>query len=581
MPTPNPGQMYLYDEVTPPLQDNSYRLTVETDVSYTTTDPTGKRVTKPLDLPSAQTYFDVQGPRFRLASTEVVAVFPPRNGHGDFSSVIPHIVLQRRTLPWERPLAADADLPAVTPDPDLAPPNPLPQPPSSRPFVAPPWLALLVFEGDEASIQQSVQLTSDYVPANVLQALGLPTPNTGITCDILQTSYPVLNAILPSLQELTVLCHARQVNVDDRELNVGGGDGWFSVVMSNRLPNAGAKCLACLVSLEQRTDVIFGDPPAVAGSGLQLLVQKQPAAAALGGAARELAVVAHGQFSGGGVFRTGPPVFFETVNLILLHSWKFESAGSATFRELMQNLDVGMLGVVSNPGHPPIADTGHMQLELQDRAGTQETVWYRGPLSPHQLTRDILGPYHSADQALRASPETGALDISYAAAFEAGRLIAAADSRLGQDLMRWRREAYKVAALGDSLNGVEQALPAVTGLDPHVPASTSIAPGATAQYVNRAGPLGDPYGLNLASKTIGFSGAALQQAWGLGSPQEALNLLGANPGILGAAVSAPAQTVRNNTTIDTVASDAANLGRLSSARNQAVSNFITRAGGGS
>jgi hypothetical protein len=227
-----------------------------------------------------------------------------------------------------------------------------------------------------------------------------------------------------------------------------------------------------------------------------------------------------------------------------------------------------------------VADTGHVQLQLQDRSGTQETVWYRGPLSPHQLTRDPLGPYHSADQALRVSPETGALDISQAAAFEAGRLIAAADGRLAQELMRWRREAYRVSALSDSLGAVEKAVPMANNLDAQNPASPLIAPPATNQYVQNAGPLGDRYGLEVASRTIGFNGSALQQAWGLGSQQEALNLLGADPGVLGTAVPAPAQTARNNTTIDSVAADTNGLNALSNARNLTINNLITRAGGG-
>src|SRR4029079_9977204 len=96
--------------------------------------------------------------------------------------------------------------------------------------------------------------------------------------------------------------------------------------------------------------------------------------------------------------------------------------------------------------HPAITDSGHLRIKVDDRAGVEETAWYRGPLVQYQLTRDLLGPYHSADQCRRATPETGAEDISYAAAFELGRLLAASDARLAQELMRWRREAYKPRA---------------------------------------------------------------------------------------------------------------------------------------
>lgn len=571
MADPKSGQMYLFDEVTPPLLDNSYYLDIETHVSKAYLD----------DKLETQVYFDVEGPRFQLAATEVAGVFPPRNGHGDFSNVIPHIVLKRRTLPWERALAAGANLPEVTPDNVLAPPNRI----NGDKFVPPPWLALLLFEEGEAEIVQSTPLTPDVIPESVLQALGLNTPNTGITCDLVVTNSYLLAAMMPSLYEITLLCHARQVNVDDRELNVSGGDGWFSVVMSNRLPNPGAKCLACLVSLEQRTDIVFGDPPPVAGSQTALAKRAGAIAALTPTPGVRAGARATTTVSGGGGLSLGigpgvSPNIIEPVWLILLHSWRFECTGTGTFRQLMQNLDVGMFGVITNPGHPPVADTGHVQLQLQDRSGSQETVWYRGPLSPHQLTRDPLGPYHSADQALRVSPETGALDISYAAAFEAGRLIAAADGRLAQELMRWRREAYRVSALSDSLTVVEKAFSAAGNLDAQKPASPLIAPPATNQYIQNAGPLGDPYGIEVASRTIGFDGSALQQAWGLSSQQQALNLLGADPGVLGTAVAAPAQTARNNTTIDSVAADTTGLDALSNARNLTVNNLRTQAGGG-
>ena len=92
---PAPGQMFLFDNMTPPLLDNSYRMTVETDVAV---DGNAQ------PLPANQSYFNVEGPRFSLASSEVAGVFPPRNGHGPFEETIPHVALSRRTLPWEREL---------------------------------------------------------------------------------------------------------------------------------------------------------------------------------------------------------------------------------------------------------------------------------------------------------------------------------------------------------------------------------------------------------------------------------------------------------------------------------------------
>ncbi len=235
---PPPGNMYLYDNITPPLEDGSYRLDVGTDVN-------ADGAAQP--VPGASNYFDVIGPRFRLPTSDVGGVFPPQNGHGSFSETLPQIALSRRTLPWEREL----DPGGLIGVPARSPGDP---PPPTQP---PPWVALLLFEEGEYTFLQNQPLQS-VVPHDVFVRLGSPQ---GITCDAVQAPIGLVQSIMPSVEELTVLAHVRQVNTDDRELSAGSSDGWFAVVMSNRVPNPGAKCLACLVSLEERSDLVPKDPP--------------------------------------------------------------------------------------------------------------------------------------------------------------------------------------------------------------------------------------------------------------------------------------------------------------------------------
>src|SRR5207244_2349435 len=166
-------------------------------------------------------------------------------------------------------------------------------------------------------------------------------------------------------------------------------------------------------------------------------------------------------------------------------------------------------------------DTGHLPLELHDRAGSVEQVWYRGPMVSRPLTRDPLGPYHSADQARRVSPETGAEDVSYAAAFEVGRLLAAADARLAQELMRWRRGAYHQAARSDTIGLIASRLRIAEALDEHVPLATRYAVGALARVARGAGPLADPYGLEAVERSPLLRPQVVQQAFGLATLDQA------------------------------------------------------------
>jgi hypothetical protein len=241
----------------------------------------------------------------------------------------------------------------------------------------------------------------------------------------------------------------------------------------------------------------------------------------------------------------------------------------------MQQVDVGMMGKVKEAGKPALTDTGHLRLPLLDRAGEQETAWYRGPLSPWQLTRDPLGPYHSADQCRRATPETGGEDVSYAAAFEVGRQLAAADARLAQELMRWRRESYRQSARADTIAKVQGAitisLPPTLEEKLQVPLAPLVSVSAATVVVNGAPQVADRFGINAVSKTLGVAADKLSVAWNLASAAEAESIL-ADPGTLGASVPSTPLTPRPDVSLPQVAADVAGLNRLSAARDRLVTN---------
>jgi hypothetical protein len=593
--TPPIGSMYMYDCVTPPLTDGSYRIDAVTNITFDGQSPA---------LDSNSGYFDIEGPRFTLPATDVGGVYPPRNGHGGFDEFIPQIAISRRTLPWERRLTVDPSLlgtPKSRSDQLTPQPNPFPAP---NEFGPTPWLALLLLAEGEYTLHQNVALKS-IMPAPNYANLDVPD---GIVCDSIEVEANLLDSLLPSLDELTLLAHVRQVNVDDKELNAASSTGYYAIVTSNRLPAPNAKYRACLVSLEERTDLVKADPPPVASPyflnvlGDVIFNQSEAAPAAPSGVAElpflghapAAAVNAKGDVSqvvdttdvasatvlqtvadrnvGQAIEIVQAPSFYfyiETKQLVLLHSWTFECTGVGTFRDYVQRINVSTMGTVEETGHPPVIDTGHIPIKVMDRAGEEEDVWYRGPLVPMPLTRDPL-TYHSADQCRRVTPETGAEDISYAAAFECGRLLAAADPRLAQELMRWRRESYRQSVRLDSLLQIQAAIPLDQQLDIHKPVASVVAYNAAHSVVTGVDQVADTYGLNAASRAPGMNPAELQQAWNLSSVADAKAMLGGEPGALGVVVSAPAQTIRNATTINQVASDTASITRLQSARDLAL-----------
>ena len=545
---PPRGNMYLYNDIQPATVDGLYTLTLSTDISWD----------QNFESQPIERYLNIVGPRFSLDPTLVANVYPPRNGQGAYEDALPQIVFFRRTLPWER----DAGLPAPVVDSSL---------PAQDGQV--PWLALLLFQDGEPFTLLQNQHLVDVVGTSVFKKLGSPA---NVLCDAVEVDLGLLTDILPSSQELRLLAHGRQVNVEDRELSAGSSDGFFSVVMGNRLPAPETKYRACLVSLEQRADLLqaLGDnPPPFYDPGGRIPIQPLPP---LQPEIRAAALIDRRTI-----------LIHPKTRLVLLHTWQFTCTGPGPFKKLMQELDVGMIGKVETPGQPALTDTGHLRLPIQDRAGVTEVGWYRGPLVPWQLTRDPLGPYHSADQCRRATVETGAEDVSYAAAFEVGRQLAAADAQLARELMRWRTESYRQAARADNIllkiqPALSLDLPATLAEQLHTTLPPLVSVSATKAIAGGAPGVADRYNINHASQTLGMDPQVLTEVWNLASVAEAQDLLG-GASTLGAVVTESPQTVRENTTLEQVAADSISLDRLAQARTRLITNATVTAknnGGG-
>lgn len=537
MPDPKVGEMVLYDYIQPPLLAGDYRMTVSTDVTVPGT---------ATPLPGQDYFFDVEGPRFALAPTEVAGVFPPRNGHGPFDSALPHVALGRRTLPWERALG---DAYTVAGD--------------ETPY---PFLALVLLEQSECTLLRNQPLT-EVVPPAVFQRLGRPD---GIRCDAVEADEQLLRNILPMPEELRLLTHVRQVNIDDRELSAGDSDGYFAVVMGNRIPQDGGSYVACLVSVEERTDLLpTTDLTSPVGGGvfseLEFTELAEPAELAPSVLGTQVTAAAADAIR---LVAVGSVVLHPKARLVLLHSWTFTCEGEGTFRQLMQGLDVGMMGDVDPASKLAVTDTGHIKIDVIDRLGAPEESWYRGPLVSQPLTRDPLGPYHSADQARRVAAETGAENISYAGAFEVGRLLAAADGRLAQELMRWRRGSFRASARDSSVTLLQAVMRLTEVVDPLDPVALRYSLDVLTKITAGIAAPADPLGIDLALASPLLEPERVARAFDLETVADARALLGEGPGL-----TRPVQVARPErvlSTLDQLLEDTAGMAALGDVRERAI-----------
>lgn len=379
------ADLTLVDAFVPQLVAGRYVLAAAQTLRVETPDGAGAHIEK-----HGSKAFFVQGPRFALAADDVYSRFPAQGQSGPFHDTLPHVVFRRKALPWERRLDDSGGS-------DDKPPL--------------PWLALLLFGEDELS---RIVLATQSFDQVVQPPDGIRGPSITLdpwetdpenddearSCTVIDLPLALLRRLAPRPGELRWLAHARLAETRHKEDLYGIGDGWFSVILANRLPQDGNRNLAVLVSLEGQLDLI-GDP------------------------APDL-----------------PETM--TVRLVVLDKWAFVSDGP-TFEErigqLYRGKDVWLRvagGDQASDGRVGTAlSLGYVPMPHRLRDGSRTLSWYRGPLVPV----DVPAPAQPAvfahpDEALRYDAATGLLDSSYAAAWQLGRLLALQNQEFARALFQ-------------------------------------------------------------------------------------------------------------------------------------------------
>lgn len=122
------GDIRFYNNYEPPLDAGDYVISVQQRVKSRPGEPALDR-TIPAASPAGTTpvpltqKFSVVAPRFVLDPSDIHSAFPPDSSSGAFDRNLPHVVLTKRALPWERYLVEGNK--------------------------ATPWLALLLLSPDE------------------------------------------------------------------------------------------------------------------------------------------------------------------------------------------------------------------------------------------------------------------------------------------------------------------------------------------------------------------------------------------------------------------------------------------------
>ncbi len=331
--------------------------------------------------------FRVTSRRFTMPAEDVYSVYPPKERSGRFGECFPHIVLQRDTIPWERRLEGGC-----------------------------PWLALLVFSNDEGvalktmSIQDALtdtEGTNVYVPPGVSYT-ETDAENISDACRVVEIPRELFINVLPTAEEISELCHVRQVKLDDKVTDPLVKDGSFSCVASNRCPKIPAKGPGAPDSIGHHAVLV-----SVEGFEAQLNRKSQI-----------------------------PDC--QRVRMFVMAEWTFQCIPDENdFPRLINELDVRSLSCpvderVKDGTLRQILGRGFVPINHHLRNGGKIVSWYRGPLIPVLEAGETPPVVACSDELLGYDPDIGMMDVSLSAAWELGRANAAKNLSYAAELLRWR-----------------------------------------------------------------------------------------------------------------------------------------------
>ncbi|MFK0288878.1 hypothetical protein ACIQU6_00125 [Streptomyces sp. NPDC090442] len=347
--------------------------------------------------------FDVRGPRFAIAATDVHASYPRPGSIGFYSQVLPHITLETPAVPWARPLKDQE--PAV------------------------PWLALLVFR--EGELPEDELALGKTRACSVSELLAGELPGTApairpehlfedereLICATVLVPGDLFSAVAPHPAEMGMLAHMREGGPPDATRGATpepDEEELRAVVVANRFPDVtGGRHVAHLVSFDGFETYLGGSDVPSAG-----------------------------------------------LRMVSLWSWVFESEPDSGigFGDLAQNLAAQPEPLLRLPVSDPPSSPSDAQKAALDRltigatalpqrleSGERSFGFYRGPLTAAPA-RDLPSPSHderleSAGEALAYVQPYGVFDASYAAAFSLGRTLALSDAEFRSALLAYRKAA--------------------------------------------------------------------------------------------------------------------------------------------
>jgi len=363
-------RMRFTDYIRPPMEAGKYMVRASQKVTQPETEEFKQ-----------ETDFYITGHAFTLPKEEVFSCFPAAEESGEFEMVLPYIVMENRTFPWEQVITGERD------------------------GVPVPWVALIVLAEGEAEEQDMTvrELLSGkerqeriYFPGKEkLPAVYCESEDD--LCHVADIPKILFDHIMPSVEDLPYLCHVKNVDLAKTEDDICEKDGFFSVVCANRLVPSGAdtslKSTVHLVSL-----LGYGDLAGIPDC--------------------------------------------DRVRLVSLFHWNVYSRQQSeeNFPAVIERLR-NNCGVMGYDRDTALRRKGYSVKEHKTRTGEKTYSLYRSPLLPF-LNEEEPDTHdrHTADGRLIYDKSVGVLDVTYSVAWQLGRMVTLSQPSVAGEIQQERAE---------------------------------------------------------------------------------------------------------------------------------------------
>ncbi len=265
-------------------------------------------------------------------------------------------------------------------------------------FGEQPFLALIVLTKNEVLSESQIMVSDLFAPvAETYFPDRKAFPSVYFDeetdmCRVVDIAVDTYREIFPSTADIPLLAHAKFADLSKSPDEVCAQDGYFSVIIANRfVPSHSGEETVSACHLV--TAFGYGDDV---------------------------------------------PDGFRKVRLVSLHQWSVRSTSEAgrPFTELI----AGLAADSSEIGHQKAGGAAAVKPHYT-RTGEMTYSVFRSPLIPGSSTAiPKLRTAHTADGRLMYDQETGIFDVSYAAAFQLGRLITLSRPEIAAKILAHRND---------------------------------------------------------------------------------------------------------------------------------------------